>query len=259
MFFEISDFTLSNVSAFIVSRERSSGDSGVRPYHALSFRKTGDAEFSFNKGSIHAGEGDIVFVPAYCQYHISTGSENLLIIHFNTDKPIANEIKKFSSKSQWVYLELFNKIETICAKKEIGYEHESKSILYKIIMHIEREFESQKADGRNAEIQKILGYIQQNYSDPTLSVQRLAESCFMSETYFRKLFKEYCGCSPLDYINQCRLNYAIDLLKTKYYTVAEVSELCGFSTPYYFSSFIKKKTGYSPIYFINNESLYKKV
>lgn len=137
-------------------------------------------------------------------------------------------------------------------KKEIGYEHESKSILYKIITNIERELESQKTDGHNNEFQKVLGYIQQNYSDPTISVQRLAKICLMSETYFRKLFKEYCGCSPLDYINQCRLNYAIDLLKTKYYTVAEVSDKCGFSTPYYFSSFIKKKNGHSPLYFIKN-------
>ena len=69
----------------------------------------------------------------------------------------------------------------------------------------------------------------------------------MSETYFRKLFEKHYGCSPLTYINQRRLDYAIELLKTKYYTVAEVSEKCGFSTPYYFSSFVKKKTGHPPI------------
>lgn len=117
MFFETSDFILSNISAFVVSREHSAGNSGVRPYHALSFRKTGNAKFSFNKGTVHVREGEIVFVPAYCQYHITNGSEELLIIHFNTDKPISNEIKKFSSKSQWIYLKLFDEIEKVCAKK----------------------------------------------------------------------------------------------------------------------------------------------
>lgn len=247
MFFETNDFALSNISAFTVSRESSVGNSGVRPYHALSFRVSGDAVFSFEDDAVQASSGDIIFVPAYCQYHITTGAEQLFVIHFNTDRPIGNGIKKFSTKSTGIYQKYFEDITKACSIKEAGYEHEGKSILYKIIMNIERELENQKVADHSREIQKAIGYIHQNFTDRTISVQELAKSCSMSETYFRKLFEKHYGCSPLAYINQRRLDYAIELLKTKYYTVAEVSEKCGFSTPYYFSSFVKKKTGHPPI------------
>lgn len=247
MFFETNDFALSNISAFTVSRENSVGHSGVRPYHALSFRVNGNAVFSFETDSVQAGNGDIIFVPAYCQYYTTTGAEQLFVIHFNTDRPIGDGIKKFSPKSTGIYQKYFEDITKAWSIKEIGYEHEGKSILYKIIMNIEREVENQKVADHSHEIQKALGYIHQNFTDRTISIQELAKSCSMSETYFRKLFEKYYGCSPLTYINQRRLDYAIELLKTKYYTVAEVSEKCGFSTPYYFSSFVKKKTGHPPI------------
>lgn len=250
MFFEINDFELSNISAFAVSWEKNVGHSGLRSYHALSFRINGDAVFSFGANTVQVSSGDIIFVPAYCQYHMTAGAEQLFVIHFNTDRPIGDGIKKFSPKSTGIYQQYFADIAKAWSKKEVGYEHECKSILYKIVLNIERELENQKAANHSNEIQKALGYIHQNFADRTISIQELAKSCSMSETYFRKLFEEHCGCSPLDYINQRRLNYAIDLLKTKYYTVAEVSEKCGFSTPYYFSSFIKKKTGRSPIEFI---------
>ena len=240
MFFEINDFALSNISAFTVSRENSVGHSGVRPYHALSFRVSGDAVFSFEDDAVQASSGDIIFVPAYCQYHITTGAEQLFVIHFNTDRPIGNGIKKFSPKSTGIYQKYFEDITKAWSIKEIGYGHEGKSILYKIIMNIERELENQKVADHSHEIQKVLGYIHQNFTDRTISIQELAKSCSMSETYFRKLFEKHCGCSPLTYINQRRLDYAIELLKTKYYTVAEVSEKCGFSTPYYFCTFVIK-------------------
>ena len=98
MFFKTNDFALSNISAFTVSRGNSVGHSGVRPYHALSFRVSGNAVFSFETDAVQAGSGDIIFVPAYCQYHITTGAEQLFVIHFNTDRPIGDGIKKFSSK-----------------------------------------------------------------------------------------------------------------------------------------------------------------
>lgn len=53
--------------------------------------------------------------------------------------------------------------------------------------------------------------------------------------------------SPLAYINKLKLNYALELLHSGYYTVSEVSDKCGFKNIYYFSTFIKKETGFSPI------------
>ena len=78
----------------------------------------------------------------------------------------------------------------------------------------------------------------------------MAKRCNVSETYFRKLFFENYQITPLEYINNLRTEYAIELLESGYYNVTEVAEKCGFGNAYYFSTFIKKRTGHSPKKFI---------
>ena len=116
-------------------------------------------------------------------------------------------------------------------------------------MHIEKDLANSKTDLTNNKILRTTEYIHENFTDQSLTVEKLANYTNISETYFRKLFLSNYGTTPLDYINKLRLNYAIELLSSGYYTVNEVSEKCGFSTPYYFSAFIKKQTNKSPIQF----------
>ncbi|WP_373736240.1 helix-turn-helix domain-containing protein [Bacteroides heparinolyticus] len=43
-----------------------------------------------------------------------------------------------------------------------------------------------------------------------------------------------------------RLNYAMEKLRSGEYNVTEVSEMCGFSTPAYFSKVFKEHFGKTP-------------
>lgn len=252
MFFETNYFSLSNISAFAVDWNENVGTSGVRPYHALSFRVTGEAEFSCKAQTVHVGSGDIIFVPAYCQYNIIAGTEELFVIHFNTDVTISDSIKKFSTHRPANYRHYFEEIVDVYIKKEVGFEHECKSLLYMVLANMERESNSREENAHDKEIQNAVKYIRRNITQKNISIHELSAMCSMSETYFRKRFAKIYGCSPLTYINNLRSEYAVEMLKTKYYTVSEVSDKCGFSTPYYFSNFIKNKTGHSPISFIKD-------
>ena len=250
MFFKTTEFTVSNLSAFDFSWDRNVGNSGERPFHALSFRVSGGAAFSFAGETIHAGSGDLLFVPARCCYHMTAKTERVLVIHFNTDLPIADKIQKLTPRHPLIYQQYFEKMADCYAKKEVGYEYECKSLLYTIITHLERESSHQDEAYCDDEIQHAVRYIHQTFAEKPIPVGELAALCSMSETYFRKRFAKVCGCSPLSYINTLRTERAIEMLRAGYYTVSEVSEKCGFSSPYYFSAFIKKQTGYSPSEFV---------
>lgn len=52
--------------------------------------------------------------------------------------------------------------------------------------------------------------------------------------------------SPLKYLNDLKINYAIGLLKTGYYTIEEIADLSGFNDPKYFSTLYKKRFGVPP-------------
>ena len=62
----------------------------------------------------------------------------------------------------------------------------------------------------------------------------------------RRLFREKYAVSPKQYILRRRLDRAVSLLETRYYTVAEVAELSGFADPRHFSTVFKKERGCSP-------------
>ena len=61
----------------------------------------------------------------------------------------------------------------------------------------------------------------------------------------RELQRAY-GKSFREKVNECRLAVAIDLLQNTTKSMAEISEILGYSNPVNFSSFVKRQTGHSP-------------
>ena len=89
-------------------------------------------------------------------------------------------------------------------------------------------------------------YIQKNYKSDNLTMQKIAKESFMSEVYFRKLFKAEYGISPQKYIIKLRIQNAIGLISTGYYSLKEVADMSGYNDYKYFSVEFKKITGISP-------------
>lgn len=85
-----------------------------------------------------------------------------------------------------------------------------------------------------------VSYIHSHYRNEQMNVSELASMCAVSDTYFRKLFKEIHGVSPAQYIINLRLEYASQLLMSRLYTILEVSEKSGFNDVKYFSKLFKK-------------------
>ena len=82
-------------------------------------------------------------------------------------------------------------------------------------------------------------------------MQGLADSFYLDEAYFSRLFKEKTGLSPKQYLLNVRLKRAKELLSETVYPIKEISTATGFSDPLYFSKLFLKKEGISP-------SLYRK-
>ncbi len=92
----------------------------------------------------------------------------------------------------------------------------------------------------------IIKYIEQNYTDPTLSIKKLADMYFYSEKYLSSLFKKNTGTKFTDYINTRRIKRAVILMEEKRHSISQVATRCGFSDPLYFSKVFKKIMGITP-------------
>lgn len=76
--------------------------------------------------------------------------------------------------------------------------------------------------------------------------EEVAEKLHMSYSWFRRLFREYTGFAPAQYVQELRIQYAKELLTNTNLSVKEVAFRCGFDNPEYFFLAFRKKTEYTP-------------
>ena len=94
-------------------------------------------------------------------------------------------------------------------------------------------------------IQMARQYIRDNIARP-LSCGEIAGYCHLSERQLTRLFRQYTGVSPAQYICRERAEHIEKLLDRQDMTLREISESLQFSSEYYFNAFMKKYAGMTP-------------
>ena len=221
-----------------------------REFHSLTFRKSGEIIIEKDGKALKSPALSVTYVPKGCSYHTEvTTSGDMIALHFNMVDELntPEEIKVFTPKNPSVIGNLFSALlSNYTPVKTSGYS--SFALLYEILSILERE--ENAFSSVPEKVRKAKEFMDNNLSDPSLSVSSISEHLNISEVYLRREFKAYFGVTPLSYINSLRFEYAKSMLKTGYYTVSEVSEKCGFSSLSYFSASFRKEIGLTPSEFI---------
>lgn len=89
-------------------------------------------------------------------------------------------------------------------------------------------------------VKKAIDVIRENMSNNEFGKDDFASKMNVSSSLLYNKIKALTGQSPIDLIKTIRLNYSLELIKSKKYTVTEVSEMCGFSSVSYFGKVFKK-------------------
>lgn len=79
-----------------------------------------------------------------------------------------------------------------------------------------------------------------------MSISECAKFCNLSETHFRRIFKDITGSSPNEFITKIKINRAKELLLFTEYSISEIAESCGFEDQNYFSRVFKLNAGTNP-------------
>lgn len=104
-----------------------------------------------------------------------------------------------------------------------------------------------KAESVNEKLlAKIAKIVEENISDPDLTVNFLSEKSGLPNKQLYRIIKKYMGVGPLDYIRRVRLQKAAMLLAQHRFTVAEISYMVGFKTPSYFAKCFQAQFGVKP-------------
>ncbi len=134
---------------------------------------------------------------------------------------------------------------------EPGYELEAMGRIYQIFLLLYRNLDAIPSearaplDGKRDILHRMIGFIQENYAQP-LSLADIAGAADVGKSYCCSLFQTYLHCTPVGYLNTCRLEQSLHLLSETGLSNTEIASLCGFSTPSYFSAQFRARMGMSP-------------
>lgn len=95
-------------------------------------------------------------------------------------------------------------------------------------------------------INTIVEYIDNNYDDPSLGLNKISHEFHISESYFSHLFKDTQGTNFSSYLESVRMNHAIELIKQPKCNISDLYGLVGYNTPTSFRRAFKKTFGLSP-------------
>ncbi|MDR0815488.1 MAG: AraC family transcriptional regulator [Bacteroidales bacterium] len=103
-----------------------------------------------------------------------------------------------------------------------------------------------KQDITDKRINKAIRFIRENVSKD-INIEDLAKAHYMTPEYFIRLFKKQMQCSPLQYINQKKIEKAQLLLIIGEMSLKEIAFSLSFENMSYFYRLFKKISGVSPI------------
>lgn len=112
----------------------------------------------------------------------------------------------------------------------------------------ERQFVSER-DGfhyaDNETVAELQYYLAKNYAGE-ITLKKLSELFFLTETYLCDLFKKHTGITVLSFLRRVRLNRACQLLRETKLPIGTVAESVGYQDCGYFGRLFKCRYGVTP-------------
>lgn len=96
---------------------------------------------------------------------------------------------------------------------------------------------------RSIRVAKI--YIREHYMEP-IKLSDVAKEVHLNPSYFSTLFKKEVGVNFNDFLIDCRLEAAKNLLRTTTLSISQITETIGYTDTKYFSKLFVKITGVKP-------------
>lgn len=226
-----------------------------RKYNGLIYIIKGHLSFIKNDIETDLYRNNIILLEKNSSYKvISVLASEIIVLSFDQPNPSFlsnNSLIKLNEYS--IIAGLLKDLVLTYTKNSYAYKLKCKSIFYNIVYHLVNEYNFCEIKKTNEMLFSSVMFMHENF-DKNITVSDLANRAFLSNTHYRRLFKNSYGKSPLEYLNSMRINKAKQLIKTSLYTFSEICSLTGFNDLYYFSRVFKKVTGLTPTEYKKSET-----
>lgn len=99
-------------------------------------------------------------------------------------------------------------------------------------------------------VSQAIQYILERYPS-SINLEQAAGAIGLNPSYLSRIFKEETRTTFTEYLNRVRIDASCKLLESGQYSVKQISNLAGFSSPNYFFKVFKELTGLTPQAYLN--------
>ncbi|MCL2572283.1 MAG: AraC family transcriptional regulator [Defluviitaleaceae bacterium] len=94
-------------------------------------------------------------------------------------------------------------------------------------------------------IRRAIAYVHRHYRED-ISVQDIADHCNVNRSYLSRIFKQTLNISPTQFLIDCRIKKACELLMDSELSIGEISAMVGYPNQLNFSRAFKRELGVAP-------------
>ena len=214
----------------------------------LLFKFEGKSVFKNHKNSYVADQHHIILLPKGATYEWAcTQTGRYILIDFEADLEV-NELFCLSINENEPFKKNLNTLNRLQLSQKPFSNIESIYLVYALILNglkAQHDSANYAPSSKKHRLQPAIDYIINNFTTQ-IKNEQLAALCGISVVYFRKLFFEAYGISPMNYIQSLRIRQAQEILRSDYSSITDIAFTLGYNNIYEFSKAFKKHTGISP-------------
>lgn len=248
-------FAFVDLADFFIERTAQKNLMTNMHYHSsyeLYYLEAGSREYCVEDKLFVVETGSFVLIPPY-RYHRTQGEFALRVV-VNFTKEFL--LKFFNQQTVSNLLDVF-KQPLISPSDDITQRN--CKILINSMIDCENDLEcsiqlaslllllskSSACDTPKSSIANVIEYIKQNFANIN-SIDEIAEASHFSKHHLCRLFKKNMDVTVMDYLNTIKIRNACNYLEATDKRILEISQLCGFNSPAYFSKVFKDQLKLSP-------------
>ncbi len=149
---------------------------------------------------------------------------------------------------------LFREVIACTMDSASDREHFAMNALEKLLLWCARVKDAAVPHQNDRPTEICMNYLAANATQK-MTLDSLAHISGQSVSRLTMMFRRQTGLSPIQYLEQIRLERAMELLTRTTIQIARIAEQVGFEDPFYFSQRFRKHTGYSPREFRNKTNV----
>jgi len=227
------------------------------PVYYMHLVTKGEGILKLHTCEFRISEGTLFFAFPGVPYEIE-GSDDLTYIYISfmglRAKNMLEDMKITASRPTY---DGFDELIPFWKRSIQRVDRKNANILTESVLLYTLSYISDGEDGLKPQsrdlLESIIGYIDNNYGDPDISLKKIADIFAYTDKYLSHLFKDSMQMNFSQYLTRLRMHRAIELIGEGERNIDSISTACGYRDTVYFAKVFKKYMKVTPYVYIKQK------